>query len=213
MQETIEAALKLKQTLVDFVYDAEGEIAVALETYAAKKGQKNSYGIKHHNLTIARFLTEGKVENKTPLNIFIEQAKDLSEKDRVLLNRWHHNFIGLFEIKEIQDDCYQLMNWLTAKTYTVYRHHRMPEKEVNRWQLGEIILTIIAPINDLEWFFFSERIIKGKLSQPKLAVSIGEFRDNYPDSLYADAPELLEQAWESVAIYHQEFIVAKIPPP
>ncbi len=48
--------------------------------------------------------------------------------------------------------------------------------------------------------------IKGRLSQPKLAVAIGEFRDNYPEFLYADAPELLEQAWESVAVYHQEFV-------
>ena len=98
------------------------------------------------------------------------------------------------------------MNWLTAKSYLVYGHSKMSVKETRRWQPGEIILTIIAPINQLEWFFFSDRIIKGKLSQPKLAVAIGEFRENYPDFLYADAPELLEQAWESVAVYHQEFI-------
>ena len=214
MQKIIERAIQLKKTLVDFVYDAEGEIAVALETYAAEKSKTNSYGIKQQNLTIDLFLTEGKINDKTPLDIFLEQNQDLEPKDIELIKLWQNNFIGLFELQEIQDDYYQLMNWLTAKTYKVYRHAAMSDKEISRWQPGEIILTIIAPINDKsddmasqrEWFFFSDRIIKGRLSQPKLAVAIGEFRDNYPEFLYADAPELLEQAWESVAVYHQEFV-------
>lgn len=206
MQKNIRRAIELKQILVDFVYDAEGAIAVELETYAAEKSKKNSYGIKQQNITIDSFITRGKIGNKTPLDIFLEQNKDLTSRDYDILSRWHDNFIGLFEIKEIRDDCYELMNWLTAKTYQVYRHNQMTDKEINRWQPGEIILTIIAPISDLEWFFFSDRIIKGRLSEPKLAVAIGEFRDNYPDSLYADAPELLEQAWDSVVVYHQEFV-------
>ncbi|VEP13834.1 conserved hypothetical protein [Hyella patelloides LEGE 07179] len=206
MQKIIERAIQLKKTLVDFVYDAEGEVAVALETYAVEKSHTSSYGIKQQNLTIDLFLTEGKIKNKTPLHIFLEQAKNLNSKDIELVKLWQNNFIGLFEIKEIQENSYQLMNWLTAKTYKVYRSSEIPDKEINRWQLGEIILAIIAPINNLEWIFFSDRIIKGKLSQPKLAVAIGEFRDNYPEFLYADAPELLEQAWESVAVYHQEFV-------
>ncbi len=206
MQDTIERALHLKQRLVDLAYDAEGEIAIALETYAAKKVKKNSYGIKQQNLSIDLFITEGIINEQTPLDIFLASAKNLDSQDIESIKLWRNNFIGLFEIQEIQDDYYQLMNWLTAKTYKVYGHSRIPEKEVNRWQPGEIILTILAPINNTEWFFFSDRIIKGKLSQPKLAVAIGEFRDNYPEFLYADAPELLEQAWESVAVYHQEFV-------
>ncbi len=206
MQKIIEKAVQLKKTLVDFVYDAEGEIAVAMETYAAAKSKTNSYGIKQQNLTIDLFITEGKVSDKTPLDIFLEQNRDLDSKDIELIKLWPNNFIGLFELQEIQDNYYQLMNWLTAKTYKVYRHSEMSDKEINRWQPGEIILTIISPIKNNEWFFFSDRIIKGRLSQPKLAIAIGEFRDNYPEFLYADAPELLEQAWESVAVYHQEFI-------
>ncbi len=206
MQKTIERALDLKHRLVDFVYDAEGEMAIALENYAAVKSKKNSYGIKQQNLTIDLFLTEGIVNKQTPLDIFLASAKDLDQQDKSLLKLWKSNFIGLFEIKEIKDDYYQLMNWLTAKTYKVYGHGAMSDKETKRWQPGEIILTIIAPISDAEWFFFSDRIIKGRLSQPKLAVAIGEFRDNYPDFLYADAPELLAQAWDSVAVYHQEFV-------
>ncbi len=206
MQNKIERALKLKETLVDFVYDAEGDLAVALETYAAEKSKKNSYGIKQQNLAIDLFITEGEVAQQKPLDIFLAQNGNLAAEDREILNRWHNNFIGLFEIKNIQDNSYQLMNWLTAKSYRVYAHSGMSAKETQRWQPGEIILTIIAPLNELEWFFWSDRIIKGNLSQPKLAVAIGEFRDNYPEFLYADAPELLEQAWESVAVYHQEFV-------
>lgn len=206
MQETIDTAIQLKEAIVDFIYDAEGEIAVALETYAAAKGKTNSYGIKQQNLTIDLFITEGKIDNRTPLDLFLEQKQQLNASDTNLIKLWHHNFIGLFEIQQVDRDCYQLMNWLTAKTYQVYRQEKMSDKEITRLQPGEIILTIIAPITEDKWFFFSDRIIKGKLSQPKLAVAIGEFRDNYPEFLYADAPELLEQAWESVAVYHQEFI-------
>ena len=201
----IERALQLKENLIDFVYDARGAIAVALETYAADKGTKNSYGIKQQNLTVDLFLTQGQVEDRTPLDLFIETS-NLSTQDKSLVELWQGNIIGLFEIQAIEANCYRLMNWLTAKTYKVYGHSGMPDKETSRWQPGEIILAQIAPINEHEWFFFSDRIIKGRLSQPKLAVAIGEFRDNYSEFLYADAPQLLEQAWESVAVYHQEFV-------
>ena len=196
--------LELKESLVDFVYDDEGAIATALESYAAQKGKKNSYGIKQQNLTVDLFLTQGEVEDRTPLDLFIQQVS--SPEDKTIVRRWQRNFIGLFEIQAIEGDSYRLMNWLTAKSYKVYAHAGIPDKEKSRWQPGEIILCIIAPLNETEWFFFSDRIIKGRLSQPKLAVAIGEFRDNYPELLYADAPELLEEAWKSVEIYHREFV-------
>lgn len=206
MQEKIERALYLKDKLVNFIYNAEGEIAIALESFAAEKGKKNSYGIKQQNLTIDLFTIEEIVNQQTPVDLFLASANNLDSQDIESIKLWKNNFIGLFEIQSIQNNCYQLMNWLTAKSYQVYGHNQMLEKETSRWQPGEIILTIIAPINNTEWFFFSDRIIKGRLSKPKLAVAIGEFRDNYLDFLYADAPELLEQAWESVAVYHQEFV-------
>ena len=198
---------ELKENLTNFVYDDEGEIATALESYAAQKGKKNSYGIKQQNLTIDLFLTQGEVATKTPLDLFIQQAK-LTSEEREIVELWQHNFIGLFEIQSIEADTYRLMNWLTAKTYTVRGDRAMSDKETSRWQPGEIILCILAPLNSAqtEWFFFSDRIIKGRLSQPKLAVAIGEFRDNYPESLYADAPDLLAEAWTSVTVYHQEFV-------
>lgn len=206
MQEIIERALYLKQKLVNFVYDAEGEIAIALESYVANNSNKNSYGIKQQSLIIDLFIIEETVNQKTILELFIASTKNLDIKDIELIKLWQNNFVGLFEITAVQGDIYQLFNWLTAKKYQVYSHSQIPEKEKSRLQPGEIILTILAPINNSAWFIFSDLIIKGKLSKPKLAVAIGEFRDNYANFLYADAPELLEQAWKSVAVYHQEFV-------
>jgi hypothetical protein len=80
--------------------------------------------------------------------------------------------------------------------------------EMSRRQPGEIVVTRIAPINEKNdyWLFLSDIILKGKLGKPKLAVAIGEFKQNYQNSLYGDAPELLALAWDSVAQYHQEFV-------
>jgi hypothetical protein len=98
------------------------------------------------------------------------------------------------------------MNWLTAKHYIVLPTAEVPESEISRWKAGEIILTRLAPLNSKYWMFSGACLPKGRLSQPKLAVAIGEFKQNYKDSLYSDAPELLEKAWKSVEQYHQEFV-------
>ena len=206
MPTNIETAIQLKQKLVDFVYDSEGYLAIALETYAAQKATRNSYGIKQQNLNVDLFVSDGKVGDRTPIDLFLEENSDLDPEEVRVIRQWNDNFIGLFEVKSIQGDRFEMMNWLTAKTYKVRSHSGISDKEKSRWQPGEIILTILAPLDDTEWFFFSDRVIKGRLSQPKLAVAVGEFRDNYPDFLYADAPEKLEQAWESVAVYHREFV-------
>lgn len=87
---------------------------------------------------------------QTPLEIFIQENSQLSSSDREILTHWQNNVIGLFEIKEIQEDSYQLMNWLTEKTYQVFRYSKMSEKEISRWQPGEIILTIIQKILTVE---------------------------------------------------------------
>ena len=164
MQATLERAINLKQTLVDFVYDATDELASALEAYAATKGKKNSYGIKQQNLTVDLFTTKGEVGEKSPLDLFIE-SEALSPVDVEMVKRWSDNFVGLFEIQAIEADSYRLMNWLTAKTYRVYSHGGMSEKETARWQPGEIILTILAPLktdsDGYEWFFYSDSHYQG----------------------------------------------------
>ena len=205
MNLNLSEAIALKNNLIDFVYDAEGELATALETYSANQSKTNSYGAKQQSISTDLFALTETVNGQTVLELFQQQTK-LEEPSHKLISHWQRGFVGLFEIKTIQDRQYILQNWLTAKNYSVYAHEEITEKERIRWQPGEIILCVIAPLDETNWYFFSDRVIKGQLSQPKLAVAIGEFRDNYPDFLYADAPELLEQAWESVKVYHDEFV-------
>ncbi|NEQ24970.1 MAG: hypothetical protein F6K28_38930, partial [Microcoleus sp. SIO2G3] len=71
---------------------------------------------------------------------------------------------------------------------------------------GEILLSRIAPVTDEYWMFSGPCRSMGPLGKPKLAVAIGKFKDNHKDALYSDAPDLLEEAWKSVAEYHQEFL-------
>ncbi|MEY2857811.1 MAG: hypothetical protein RLZZ74_2123 [Cyanobacteriota bacterium] len=208
MQDVIERANQIKKDLVDFVYDAEGELAVSLEKYAAEQGKNKHQDLKQQNLMIDRFMIEGKVSDKTPLEMFLEQEPTLTPSDRVLLSSWQRSFMGLFEIIQLFPDGVEVINWLTAKSYRVLLGEENPGTEILRRQPREIVVTRIAPINEKNdyWLFLSDIILKGKLGKPKLAVAIGEFKQNYRNSLYGDAPELLALAWESVAQYHQEFI-------
>ncbi|MGH2413492.1 MAG: hypothetical protein ACRDEA_07340, partial [Microcystaceae cyanobacterium] len=207
MNAKLERAKDLKQALVDFVYDAEGELAVALEEYTAQRTEKERYDIRQQNLIVDTFLSEGKVAEKTPIELFLENEPNLTKSDRALVNHWRHSFTGLFELVQILSPGFELMNWLTAKRYRVFPSQDIPETtEMARWKPGDILLTRIAPVTDNDWMFSGACIPKGRLSKPKLAVVIGEFKKNYKNYLYSDAPELLEQAWESVATYHQEFV-------
>lgn len=207
MQDIIERANQLKKDLVDFVYDAEGELAVSLEKYAAQQGKNKYQDLKQQNLVINRFMIEGKVGDKTPLELFLEQEQALTPSDRNLVSNWQRSFMGLFEVIRPFPQGIEIMNWLTAKHYLVLMDAQIP-LEMSRWQPGEIVVTRIAPINEKNdyWLFLSDIILKGKLGKPKLAVAIGEFKQNYQNSLYGDAPELLALAWDSVAQYHQEFV-------
>jgi hypothetical protein len=206
----VEKAKQLKLALIDFVYEAEGEMAIALEKYAAEQGSKERQGIGQQNLTIDTFITEGKVNNKSPLDLFIKDNPDLTQSDRNLLDRWRDSFTGLFEIIEILPFGFKLMNWLTAKYYNVISEEQILKSTAQKKQSqpGEILLGRIAPISDRDgdWIFLSDPIVKGRLSKPKLAVAIGEFKDSYKNHLYSDAPELLEEAWQSVGEYHREFV-------
>lgn len=208
MQDIIERANQLKKDLVDFVYDAEGELAVSLEKYAAQQGKNKYQDLKQQNLVINRFTIEGKVGDKTPLELFLQQEQALTPRDRNLVSNWQRSFMGLFEIVQLFPGGVEVINWLTAKSYRVLLGEENPETARLRRQPGEIVVTRIVPINEKNdyWLFLSDIILKGKLGKPKLAVAIGEFKQNYQNSLYGDAPELLALAWDSVAQYHQEFV-------
>lgn len=204
MDAILEQSYQIKQALVDFVLDAEGELAVALEAYAAEQSRRK-LGDNQQDLIIDSFLTEGRVGDKTPIELFIESQPELTKSDRELLDNWRRSFMGLFAVVKVLSDGFELQNWLTTKHYIVKPNNSQTIKELSRCKEGDILLTRIAPITDY-WTFFSPCTILGKLGKPKLAVAIGNFKDNYKSSLYGDAPELLQQAWQSVAQYHQQFI-------
>jgi hypothetical protein len=200
---TLEQAQTLKQALVDFVLDAEGDLAEALETYAAEQARRK--GISQ-DLIVDMFLTEGRVNDKTPIALFIEDQPDLSKADRQLLLGWEKTFTGLFAVEQVMPDGFELINWLTEKHYPVKPTSDRPATELARLKPGEIVLARISPLNETDWIFSGPLTLLGKLGKPKLAVAIGNFKDNHKQSLYGDAPDLLEEAWRSVEKYHVAFL-------
>ncbi|MFS0516272.1 hypothetical protein ACEYW6_16385 [Nostoc sp. UIC 10607] len=206
MDVILERSHQLKQALVDFVLDAEGELAQALETYAAAQLRRGSGDSTQQDLIIDSFLTAGKVGDKSPLELFIESNPDLDQSDRNLINSWHHSFIGLFAITNILPDGFELTNWLTDKRYIVKPNNTQTLQAISRLKVGEILLTRISPVTDSYWMLSGPYTIMGKLGKPKLAVAIGNFKENYKSNLYSDAPDLLEEAWQSVEKYHQQFV-------
>jgi len=206
VDEILERSHELKQALMDFVLDAEGDIAQALETYAAERLRRGSGDNTQQDLTIDSFLIEGKVGDESPLNLFIASQVNLSQSDRHLLNSWHRSFMGLFAISQILPDGLELLNWLTNKSYIVKPNNSQTLQAIERLKIGEILLTRISPVTDNYWTFSSPYTLLGKLGKPKLAVAIGNFKENYKNHLYSDAPDVLEAAWNSVYQYHQDFI-------
>ncbi len=197
MDAILEKSYQIKQALVNFVLDAEGELATSLESYAAKQSRRK-LGDNQQELIINTFLTEGKVGDTTPIELFIASQPELTKGDRDLLSNWRRSFMGLFAVVEILSDGFELQNWLTTKHYIIKPNNSQAIKELSRCKQGDILLAQIAPIADY-WTFFSNCTILGKLGKPKLAVAIGNFKDNYKYSLYGDAPDSLTAASISVS--------------
>lgn len=206
MDAILDRSRELKQALIEFVLEAEGELATALESYAAQESRRERQDIAHRDIVIDTFLTEGKVGDTTPIDLFLDSHPELSQSDRNLVSRWGGSFIGLFAVMKVLSDGFELMNWLTAKHYTVKPNNVQSWQEMARFKEGEILLTRIAPVTDSYWMFSGPCIPMGKLGKPKLAVAIGNFKTNHNKHLYSDAPDLLEEAWQSVERYHQEFL-------
>lgn len=209
MDSILERSRELKQALIEFILEAEGNLAESLESYVASNSSRegNRYDAAYEqNLLIDSFISEGQVGKKTPLDLFMESNPELSKSDRVLVSSWRNSFIGLFTIAKVFPDGFELMNWLTAKHYIVKPNSPTILEELARFKEGEVLLTRISPITDNYWTFSGPYQAKGRLGKPKLAVAIGNFKDNYKAALYSDAPDLLEKAWESVADYHQQFL-------
>jgi hypothetical protein len=207
MDAILERAGELRELLSDFVFDAGGDLAVALETFSAEQmARATQQEMNQRNLLVDRFITEGTVGGKTPIALFLASHPDLTQSDRRLVSRWEDSFLGIFEILAILEDGFELMNWTTAKHYTVKPNNRKTQESMKRYKVGEILLTQIAPVTDGVWMFSSPCTTLGRLGKPKLAVAIGNFKKNYGNHLYSDAPDLLEQAWRSVEKSHHDFI-------
>ncbi|PSB03009.1 hypothetical protein [Merismopedia glauca] len=204
MEDILTRSEQLKQALEDFVLEAEGDLAVSLETFSAKR-LAQSPGV-NTQMVLLLFLLRGRVNGKTPIELFLESELDLSQGDRQLVSNWQNSIIGIFVVTETAEDGFQLQNWMTEKPYTVKLKNASEKQQLSRIKVGEIVVAAISPVTDSDWIFSSSCTILGKLGKPKLAVAIGNFKQNYPDYLYADAPELLEAAWSSVEWYHQQFM-------
>ena len=196
----------IKQSLTDFVLESEGELAQALESYVAKQVRRGSGDNVQRDMIVDTFICDGKVGDRSPLDLFIQSHAELTSSEINLIKSWHRSFIGLFAITEILPDGFELMNWLTAKRYIVQPNSPKLQQDMSRFKLGEILLTRISPVTETSWIFSGPCTVMGKLGKPKLAVAIGNFKDNYRNQLYSDAPDLLESAWQSVNVYHEQFV-------
>ena len=209
MDAILSTAKELHLELLDFVLDAEGDLAVSLEAFSAEQlaifSESQYQGAVQNDMVLNMFLTEGMVGDKKLVEIFLESHPDLSAQKRDLVNNWQRSFAGLFVVNQISDDSFALRNWLTDKEYLV-KISEEEQQQLKRAKEAEILLARIVPVNNSYWMFSSPITLMGRLGKPKLAVAIGNFKKNYKNYLYGDAPELLEEAWLSVEKYHQRFV-------
>lgn len=221
MQVKIEQIQALKRSLTDFVYDAEGDLATALETFSAQQlsrwAKPNLAGLNRTALAVDMFLTEGSVGTNSVIDLFIKDSSTLTPNDLApndlppdspaVLQSWQRGFNGLFVVETtVEADSYQLTNWLTDKTYHVWSTHEQSPDLLARMSPGEIVMTRILPLGPSEWMLSGPLTLLGKLGKPKLAVAIGNFKKWFPHHLYGDAPELKEAAWESVKQQYEDFV-------
>ncbi len=213
MDTVLNRAKQLKQDLKDFVLDAEDDLAVSLESFSAAQLARTPHqDMQRRNLVVDRFIAEGNTDGKTAIDLFIAEHPELTPADRQMLTGWKRSFVGLFSIVECLLDGFELMNWTTAKHYSVQQADPAEREKMARLGVGEILLAQIAPLasesntEEQNWMFSSPWTSFGKLGKPKLAVAIGNFKENYKQHLYSDAPDLLEEAWQSVEKHHQNFV-------
>ncbi len=200
----------LKQDLIYFVLDAEGQTAKALEAFSAEQlsrwSKPSLSGLDRSELAIDMFATGGQVDGQSVIDLFIQSNSGLSAEVHAWLRKWQNSFNGLFVVQNVRPDGYTLMNWLTEKRYSVCPRPSQPTELLSRMKVGEIVLARLLPITAPEWTFSGPLTLLGKLGEPKLAVAIGNFKKWFPQHLYGDAPEMKEAAWESVKQQYEEFV-------
>ena len=210
MRARIEQAESLKRSLTDFIYDAEGEVATALESFSAEQlsrwAKPNLAGLNRTQLAVDMFLTEGSVGARSVIDFFVQAEPELSAEEQTTLKSWQRGFNGLFVVREAEGERYQLMNWLTEKVYSVWATSEQSSDLLARMSPGEIVMTRLLPVGDATWMMSGPLTLLGKLGKPKLAVAIGNFKKWFPHHLYGDAPALKEAAWDSVQQQYEDFV-------
>ncbi len=222
----IQQYLATKQDLVDFVLEADGNIAIALEAFSAEQLSRwatpNLAGLNRSELAIDMFVTEGLVENRPVIDLFIESHPEMTADLQTWIRRWTVGFNGLFVVRSVEpgtDEApahYKVMNWLTEKPYDVLPVATQSPELLARISPGEIVLARLLPLmgngstgngqSETEWTFSGPLTLLGKLGKPKLAVAIGNFKKWFPQHLYGDAPDLKELAWASVQQQYTDFV-------
>lgn len=213
LDQRIQRYLAAKQAFSDFVFEAEGEVATALEAFTAEHLKRWAKpilsGLNRTDLAVDMFLSEGKVTDQRVMDRFLQLnptfLADLSEGIR--------SFNGLFVVRSLTDGGYEMMNWLTEKDYCVWADSSQPSEVTDRLSPGEIVLARLWPVSESDWVFSGPLTLLGKLGKPKLAVAIGNFKQWFPQQLYGDAPELKEAAWDSVKQQYDDFLTFFGSPP
>ncbi|MCJ8283680.1 MAG: hypothetical protein MJK14_28845, partial [Rivularia sp. ALOHA_DT_140] len=154
MQRIITTAKELHLQLIDFILDAEGDLAQSLEAFSAEQlanfSQSQYQGAVQNEMVLNMFLTEGTVGDKKPIDVFLESHPDLSAEKRDIVNHFKHSFAGLFAVNQILEDGFELTNWLTNKQYTV-KINEQEQQQLKRAKEGEILLARIVPVFDSYW--------------------------------------------------------------
>jgi hypothetical protein len=198
---------QLWRSLIESIEQGGEDIVTALTSFTATQLRRNpQLDSGQRKLLVHRFAIEGRIQNKTPLELFLAKGVELTQIDRELVSSWQRSFVGLLAIVQVYPNGLEVMNWLTAKHYRIQFADLESQTAMTRLKVGDIIIAQLSPIVGIDWAIFAPWIALGKLGKPKLAVAVGTFRQNYPHYLYPDARELLDAAWESVAVYHDRFV-------
>ncbi|MEL7510570.1 MAG: hypothetical protein AAGM27_00255 [Cyanobacteria bacterium J06554_3] len=206
----------LKEGTIDFIFDAEGELATAFERFSAKQllrwSNPKLSGLDRNSLTMDLFITEGSVAGESVIQHYLQaDGSKLEPVAQDQISQWTKGFMGLFEVQATIDSEnapkeYTLKNWLTEKSYSTYANTLQSAEITKRVKKGEIVLALLVPLGEQAWTFSGPITVLGKLGKPKLAVAIGNFKKWFPEQLYGNAPDLKEAAWESVKQQYDDFI-------
>ena len=187
---------ELWRYLIKSIESDDAQVATALKSFTAIQLRRNpQLDSGQRKLLVHRFAIEGKIENQTPLELFLTDAHsehlsqrvDLNSVDRQLVSSWQHSFVGLIAIVQVYPNGLEVMNWLTAKHYRIQFTDLESQTAMTRLKVGDIIIAQLSPIVGIDWAIFAPYVALGKLGKPKLAVAVGAFRQNYPHYLYPDA--------------------------